>query len=94
MQRPGTPGEQTIIITESSAEPYVNFYATNQSVSEGNRLVDVIVQLSNAWSSDVAIQFSISGSALGGAELDYELSGTSLDNFRWIFSRDIPGSDQ
>ena len=74
----GTPGEQTIVITESSSEPFVNFASTSQEVTEGDRVVDVYVQMSNAWSSDVAIQFTLSGGATQGAGLDYEISESSL----------------
>ena len=74
----GSPSEQTIVITESSSEPLVSFAAVSQSVTEGDQVIDVYVEMSNAWSSDVAIQFAISGTAIEGAGQDYELSGTSL----------------
>ena len=74
----GNPSEQTIVITESSAEPFVSFAAGSQTVTEGDQIVDVHVVMSNAWSTDVAIQFAVSGTALEGAGLDYDLSGTSL----------------
>jgi len=74
----GSPSEQTIVITESSSEPLVSFAAGSQSVSEGDTVIDVYVEMSNAWSSDVAIQFGISGTAIEGSDKDYELSGTSI----------------
>ncbi|MCD6425646.1 MAG: pilus assembly protein [Anaerolineales bacterium] len=74
----GSPDKQTIVITESSSEPLVSFAAGSQSVSEGDTVIDVYVEMSNAWSSDVAIQFAISGTAIEGLDQDYELSDTSL----------------
>ena len=74
----GAPGEQTIVITESSSEPYVSFASSSQSVSEDDQVIDVFLTMTNAWSSDVTIQFSISGTAVDGSDQDYELSGTSL----------------
>ena len=74
----GNPSEQTIVITEASSEPFVSFAAGSQTVTEGDRIVDVYVKMSNAWSTDVALQFAVSGTALQGAGLDYDLSRTSL----------------
>ena len=74
----GSPGSQTIVITETSTEPYVSFAFTNQSLLEGNQLLDIAVQLSNAWSADVVIPFSLSGSAENGSEGDYVSSSSPL----------------
>jgi Flp pilus assembly protein TadG len=74
----GSPAAQTIIITESSAQPSVTFTSSSQSVSEGSISLDVFVQMSNAWSSEVTIPVTISGSASQGADQDYQIDSTTL----------------
>jgi len=74
----GNPGAQTIVITESSGLPDVYFSTGAQSTTEGNHFVDVYMQLSNAWSSDVSIQYSLSGNATNGSGQDYLLASNTL----------------
>jgi hypothetical protein len=74
----GTPGVQTIVITESSAQPDVFFSSSSQSTLEGDKYIDVYVQMSNAWSSDVVIPYTISGDASNGVGQDYLLDVDTL----------------
>ncbi len=74
----GSPGAQTIVITESSAEPDVYFSTSTQSTPEGDHIVIVLVQMSNAWSSDVVIPFTVAGDATGGSGQDYQVTGDPL----------------
>ncbi len=74
----GSPAVQTIVITEQSNEPDVFFAVSNQSVVEGNSLLEVAIQLSNAWSDDVVIPFSLSGTADSGALQDYVISSSPM----------------
>jgi len=72
----GSPGAQTIIITESSIAPSVYYASSNQSTVEGNQILDVLVQMSNAWSEDVIIPYTLSGNASVGD--DYQVSASPL----------------
>jgi Flp pilus assembly protein TadG len=74
----GSPSEQTIVITEASAMPSVSFASSTQSITEGNKTIDVYLQMSNAWSSDVVIQLNVSGTASNGSGQDYLLGSNSL----------------
>ena len=72
----GSPGSQTIIITESSTAPSVYYASSNQSTVEGNQILDVLVQMSNAWSENVIIPYTLSGNASAGN--DYQVSASPL----------------
>lgn len=72
----GSPGVQTIIITESSAAPSVYYASSSQSTVEGDRILAVLVQMSNAWSADVIVPYTISGNASVGD--DYLVSASPL----------------
>lgn len=72
----GSPGAQTIIITESSAAPSVYYESSSQSIVEGDRVLDILVQMSNAWSEDVIVPYTISGDASAGD--DYLVSASPL----------------
>jgi len=72
----GSPGTQTIIITESSAAPSVYYESSSQSIVEGDRVLDILVQMSNAWSEDVIVPYTISGDATAGD--DYLVSASPL----------------
>lgn len=74
----GSPEAQTIIITESSGQPTITFTSSSQTVSEGSTYLDVFVQMSNAWSSEVTIPVTMSGSASQGADQDYQVDCTTL----------------
>ncbi|MEJ2447082.1 MAG: Calx-beta domain-containing protein [Anaerolineales bacterium] len=74
----GSPAEQTVIITESSVAPDVYFTSSSQKLQEENRIVSILVQMSNAWGQDVVIPYTVSGSAVAGAGQDYILSASSL----------------
>jgi hypothetical protein len=74
----GNPGVQTITITESSTQPTVYFDSSSQTTPEGDHTASVYVQMSNAWSSDVVIPYTISGDASNGAGQDYLLPVDSL----------------
>ncbi len=74
----GSPGVQTIVITESSVAPLVYFAASSQSVTEGDQTLNVLIQMSNAWSSVVEIPITLSGTATNGAGADYVISSSSL----------------
>jgi hypothetical protein len=74
----GSPGVQTIIITESSAAPSVYYASSSQSTEEGDRILAVLVQMSNAWSADVIVPYTISGNASAGAGDDYLVSASPL----------------
>jgi hypothetical protein len=74
----GAIGEQTILITESSLEPTVYFATSNQSTIEGDLILDVLVQMSNAWSADVSIPFTVSGTATAGVDEDFQVESSPL----------------
>ena len=75
----GSPAEQTIVITESSTQPTAAFSKASQTVVEGDVVVNLDVQLSNAWSAPVRIHFSASGTALQGVSDDYMVSVSPLE---------------
>jgi len=72
----GSPGAQTIIITESSSAPSVYYASSSQSTVEGDQILDVLVQMSNAWSEDVIVPYTLSGNASVGD--DYQVSTSPL----------------
>jgi Flp pilus assembly protein TadG len=74
----GAPATQTIVITESSDEPTVSFASSSQSTLEGDLVLDIIVQLSNAWSVPIVIPFSVSGTAQAGSLNDYSMTTSPL----------------
>ena len=74
----GSPAAQTIIITEQSLAPDVFFSISNQTVVEGNLLLDVNVQMSNAWESNVIIAYALSGTAVRGSVQDYQITPDPL----------------
>ena len=74
----GSPAAQTIIITEQSLAPDVFFSISNQTVVEGNLLLDVNVQMSNAWESNVVIAYALSGTAVRGPMQDYQITPDPL----------------
>ena len=74
----GSPSQQTIVITETSTEPAVNLASASTSLVEGNQVVNLYVQLSNAWSSPVQVSFSASGTAQYGLDQDYLMSTSPL----------------
>ncbi len=74
----GSPGAQTIIITESSPVPSVYYESSSQSIVEGDLILDVLVQMSNAWSEDVIVPFTLSGNAAAGSGDDYQVSASPL----------------
>jgi hypothetical protein len=74
----GSPAAQTIIITEQSLAPDVFFSISNQTVVEGNLLLDVNVQMSNAWESNVVIAYALSGTAVRGSMQDYQITPDPL----------------
>ena len=74
----GSPGIQTIVITEQSDEPSVYFASSGQTVVEGNQQFNVIVQMSNAWSDEVIIPFTLTGTAENGPTKDYSITASLL----------------
>jgi len=74
----GSPAVQTIIITEESFEPEVFFSIGSQTVVEGNLVMYVNVQMSNAWESEVVIAYALSGTAVKGAMQDYLITPDPL----------------
>ena len=74
----GSPAAQTIVITESSEEPSVSFSSSSQSTLEGDLVLEIEVQLSNAWSDPVVIPFSVTGTAQAGSLNDYSMSTSPL----------------
>ena len=74
----GSPAAQTIVITESSTEPTVTFASSNQSTLEGDVVLEIVVQLSNAWSDPVIIPFTVAGNAQAGNLNDYSISTSPL----------------
>lgn len=74
----GSPATQTIVITESSSVPDVYFTIASQSITETEGVFNIYAQLSNAWSQDVVIPFSIGGSASQGPGSDYQISSSPL----------------
>jgi hypothetical protein len=74
----GVPAAQTIVITEHSEQPLVTFATSGLSLVEGNQLVEVDVYLSNAWSDNVVIPYTVSGTAQTGAGGDYSISASPL----------------
>jgi Flp pilus assembly protein TadG len=75
----GSPSEQTIIITESSTEPTINFASASTSLVEGDQVINLYVQLSNAWISPVYVSFSATGTAQQGLGQDYLMSTSPLE---------------
>jgi Flp pilus assembly protein TadG len=75
----GSITQQTIVITEESTLPTVDFMSTSTSVVEGDLVLNLIVRLSNAWSVPVVIPFSASGTAEQGLGKDYMLSTSPLE---------------
>lgn len=75
----GSPAAQTIMITEESFEPTVSFATSSYSLVEGYQVIDIDVQLSNAWSSVVFVNYSLSGSAQLGSGADYTISSSPLN---------------
>ena len=75
----GSPSEQTIVITESSTEPTVNFASASTNLVEGDLVVNLNVQLSNAWSFPVVAHFSATGTAQRGLGEDYMMSTSPLE---------------
>jgi len=74
----GSPATQTIVITESSEEPTVSFSSSTQSTLEGDLVLEIEVQLGNAWSDPVFVSFVVSGSAQAGNLNDYSISTSPL----------------
>jgi hypothetical protein len=74
---PGTPNQHTAVISSTATEPDVYFATASQS---SDNLVDgrlvVKVLLSAAWSEDVFVPFTISGTAT--RDLDYSVSADSV----------------
>ena len=75
----GSPAAQTIVITEESFMPTVSFTTSSYSLVEGNLVLNIDVQLSNAWSSVVFVHYSLSGSAQEGSGADYSISSSPLN---------------
>ena len=75
----GSPSEQTIIITESSSIPIVNFASASTNLVEGDLVVNLDVRLSNAWSQPVVVPFSATGTAQYGLDHDYLMSSSPLE---------------
>ncbi len=75
----GSPSQQTIVITESSGEPTVTFTKASQQVVEDDLVVNLNVQLSNAWGSPVRVYFNTSGTAVQGPADDYMVSASPLE---------------
>jgi len=74
----GSLTTQTIVITETSIEPIVSFAGNSQSLVEGNQVLTIEVQLSNAWSDPVVVPFVLSGTAQAGSGADYSISTSPL----------------
>lgn len=74
----GSPATQTIVITESSEEPTVSFASSSQSTIEGNLVLEIEVQLSNAWSDPVVVPFIVTGTAQAGSSNDYSMTSSAL----------------
>jgi hypothetical protein len=74
----GSPSAQTIVITESAVAPTVSFASSSQSTVEGDRVLEIVVQLSNAWMSPVVVPFTVSGSAQAGTTSDYSITSSPL----------------
>lgn len=75
----GSPAAQTIVITEESFMPTVSFATSSYSLVEGNTVLEIEVQLSNAWSSTVFVHYSLSGSAQVGSGADYTIKSSPLN---------------
>jgi len=73
----GTPFKHTATITSAAMEPSVYFASASQSSSDmvGGKL-EVKVLLSAAWSADVFVPFTFSGTAT--KDLDYTVSAESV----------------
>jgi Flp pilus assembly protein TadG len=69
----GTPNVHTATITNTAAPPTVYFTTASQSKSEDGKSMTVVVQLSAAWSQDVTVPFSLSGTAQG-LGVDYTIT--------------------
>jgi hypothetical protein len=75
----GSIPAQTIVITEESTMPTVNFVGTSTTVVEGDLLINLVVRLSNAWSVPVVIPFSGAGTAQRGLDKDYMMTSSPLE---------------
>ena len=74
----GSPAVQTIVITEQSEEPTVTFTSSTRNVVESNLLLEIEIQMSNAWTDDVVIPFTVTGTAQNGAGGDYIASSSPV----------------
>jgi len=74
----GSPATQTIVITESSVEPTVSFASSSQSTLEGDLVLEIEVQLSNAWSDPVVVPFIVTGTAQAGNLNDFSMTSSPL----------------
>lgn len=73
----GSPNVHEATLTSSAFQPTVYFTSASQSKSEDGGSMTVVVQLSKAWSQDVSVPFTLSGTAQG-LGVDYAIATNSV----------------
>lgn len=74
----GAIGTQTVLITEETAEPTISFTQGSSSGQENGGLQKIFVEMSNGWTENVTVNYSITGTAERGSSGDYTLSPQPL----------------
>jgi len=69
---------QTVTITETTSEPVIDFWQSTSSAQENGGTQEVYVEMSNGWTSDVTVNFTVTGTADRGSSGDYTLSPQPL----------------
>jgi hypothetical protein len=60
----GAPSVHTATITSNAVQPTLSFVGAGQTVDEDGEPLTIRVQLSNLWTSSVAVELNVTGSAL------------------------------
>ena len=74
----GSPSVHTATITNTWVDPYVAFTSSSQTVDEGVGTVTLTAVLDHASPDDVAVPFSVSGSATSGPGEDFTVTSSPL----------------
>ncbi|MFO8037265.1 MAG: Calx-beta domain-containing protein [Anaerolineales bacterium] len=74
----GAIGTQTVIITEDTVEPTISFTQSASGAQENEGSQKVFVEMSNGWTDNVTVNYSVTGTADRGSSGDYTLSPQPL----------------
>lgn len=75
----GVPSEHVVTINDNTAPPEVSFESSGKSVSEGDGVVRVRIQLDHVWNQPVTVPYSvIGGTAVQGLTNDYTIAGNQV----------------